>query len=169
VTSVARTQLDVAGMLAAGPLERAVERALSLRLFDLSATRAVLEANPRRPGAATLANIVATIYDEPHITRSELEALMRDLCAAHGIAPPAVNTIVEGVEVDFFWRAERLIVETDGVESHGTRAGLRARPREGRAPDGARVPRRALTYRQLVYERSLVAATLLALLAPSAA
>jgi hypothetical protein len=36
-TSVARTLLDLAGTLAPGPLERAVERSLELRVFDLAA------------------------------------------------------------------------------------------------------------------------------------
>lgn len=35
VTSVARTLLDLGGMVARGPLERAVEQSLALRLFDL--------------------------------------------------------------------------------------------------------------------------------------
>jgi very-short-patch-repair endonuclease/predicted transcriptional regulator of viral defense system len=169
VTSVARTLLDIAPMLAPGRLERAVERSLALRSFDLLAVEAALDANPRRPGAAALANIVATIQDEPPLTRSELEALMRDLCDAHDLSRPAVNMIVEGSEVDFFWRAERLIVETDGHETHGTRAAFeRDRAKDARLTAlGYRVVR--FTYRQLVYERPLVVATLRALLAPSSA
>jgi hypothetical protein len=108
-------------MLAPGPLERAVERSLSLRLFDRQATTAVIAASPRRPGASKLAALVATIHDEPPLTRSGLEALMRGGCDAHGIPRPEVNAITEGVEVDFLWRAQRLVVETDGHESHGTR------------------------------------------------
>ena len=34
---------------------------------------------------------------------------------------PEVNAAVEGYEVDFVWRAQRLIVETDGWAAHGTR------------------------------------------------
>ena len=45
---------------------------------------------------------------------------MLDLCDAHGIERPEVNVVVEGLEVDFLWRAQRLIVETDGREDHGT-------------------------------------------------
>jgi very-short-patch-repair endonuclease len=33
-----------------------------------------------------------------------------------------VNSIQEGIEVDFCWPAQRLIVETDGHAHHGTRA-----------------------------------------------
>jgi hypothetical protein len=164
VTSVARTLLDLAGMLAPGPLERAVERSLSLRLFDLAAVDAVIALNATRPGATTLARIVATSHDEPPLTRSQLEALMRDLCAAHDIPRPEVNAQIEGVEVDFFWRAQRLIVETDGHETHGTRAAFE----NDRAKDarltmlGYRVVR--FTHSQLVYAPQTVATTLKSLL-----
>ncbi|HVF79861.1 MAG TPA: hypothetical protein VNA28_16315 [Solirubrobacteraceae bacterium] len=122
MTSVARTLLDLAATLAPGPLERAVERTLSLRLFDLAAVNAVTKENATRPGATTLAELVTTIHDEPPLTRSQLEARMRDLCDAHDIPRPEVNAQIAGVEVDFFWRAHRLAVETDGHETHGTRA-----------------------------------------------
>ena len=164
VTSVARTLLDIAGVLTRGPLERAVERSLQLRLFDLHATNAIIATNPRRRGATTLAGIVATIHDEPPLTRSELEALMRDLCAAHAIPPPEVNAIVEGEEVDFLWRAQRLVVETDGHETHGTRAAFeRDRAKDARLTMlGYRVVR--FTYRQLTHDPQTVIATLRALL-----
>jgi hypothetical protein len=165
VTSVARTLLDIAGMLARGPLERAVERSLALRLFDLLAVRALIDADPTRPGARTLDRIVATLHHEPVLTRSELEGLMRDLCDAHGLPRPLVNSMVDGSEVDFFWRARRLVVETDGHETHGTRAAFeRDRARDARLTMlGYRVVR--FTYRQLVHEPDRVAATLAALLA----
>ena len=169
VTSVARTQLDLAGMLAPGPLERAIDRSLALRLFDLAALDAVVEANPRRAGVATLSRVVASLHDEPHVTRSGLEALMRDLCDAHRIPPPDVNAIVDGTEVDFLWRAQRLIVETDGHEHHGTRAAFeRDRIRDARLTVlGYRVVR--FTWRRLAHEPGDVAATLSALLAPQSA
>jgi hypothetical protein len=164
VTSVARTLLDLAGVLAPGPLERAVERSLALRLFDLRQMQGVLAANPKRRGAATLALIVETIHDDPPMTRSELEAMMRDLCDGHGLPRPEVNVHVAGPEVDFFWRAQRLIVETDGHEDHGTRTAFeRDRARDARLTAlGYRVVR--FTHRQLTREPDLIAATLVALI-----
>ena len=165
VTSVARTLLDIAGMLPSGPLERAVERSLSLRLFDLTQTRAVLDASPRRRGATNLARIIATIHDEPTLTRSELENLMRDLCDAHALPRPEVNVLVEGAEVDFLWRAQRLVVETDGHETHGTRVAFeRDHAKDARLTMlGYRVVR--FTHLQLTSDPGTVAATLRALLA----
>jgi len=164
ITSVSRTLLDLAGVLTPTRLERAVEQSLAHRLFDLRAIEAVLAANPRRPGAAALAEIVARIHDEPSLTRRELEALMLDLCDAHGIERPEVNVVVDDYEVDFLWRTRRLIVETDGLQWHGTPPALeRDRRRDERLTVlGYRVVR--FTYRRVVDEPAAVAATLRALL-----
>ena len=165
VTSVSRTLLDLAAMLAAGPLERAVERSIALRVFDLVAMRSVLAASPQSRGAGTLKHILASVHDEPTLTRSELEALMLDLCHAHGIERPEVNAIVDGAEVDFLWRRHRLIVETDGREFHLTpQAFERDRERDARLMMlGYRVVR--FTHRRLVREPAAVAALVRALLA----
>ena len=164
VTSVSRTLLDLAGVLSPTRLERAVERSLAARRFDLRAVEAVLAANPRRPGATALAEIIAGIHDEPSLTRQELEARMLDLCDDHGIERPEVNVLVDGIEVDFLWRAHRLIVETDGREYHETPiAFARDRERDERLTVlGYRVVR--FTYRRLVHHAAAVAATLRALL-----
>jgi very-short-patch-repair endonuclease len=164
VTSPARTLLDVAGMLRAGALERAVEQSLVLRLFDLAALDAVLDAHPTRAGAATLTAIVARIADEPSLTRSEAEALFLDLCHTYRIDRPVVNSRVEGLEVDFAWPTRRVVVEIDGHAYHGTRAAFeRDRARDARLTvAGYRVLR--FTYRRLVREPDSLAAILLELL-----
>jgi hypothetical protein len=36
-----------------------------------------------------------------------------------GLPQPAVNAAVHGLTVDFLWRAERVVVETDGRGAHG--------------------------------------------------
>ena len=38
-----------------------------------------------------------------------------------GVRRPRVNSYVEGYELDFFWDRERLAVELDSWEHHGTR------------------------------------------------
>ncbi len=163
VTSVSRTLLDLAGGLTPTRLERAVEQSLALRLFDLRAVEAVLAANPRKPGAGALSWIVTHIHEEPSLTRQELEALILDLCATHGIERPEVNAVVDGLEVDFLWRALRLIVETDGREYHETPVAFaRDRERDERLIVlGYRVVR--FTYRRVVHHPAAVAATLRAL------
>jgi very-short-patch-repair endonuclease len=47
---------------------------------------------------------------------------MLRLCHRFGLPTPEVNATIEGYTADFVWREQRLIVETDGWEAHGTRA-----------------------------------------------
>lgn len=80
-------------------------------------------------------------------------------------APPPyllreLNTRLGRFEVDFLWRAERLVVEVDGYAFHGGRAAFerdRRRDAELQA-EGLRVMR--VTWRQLVGEPDAVVARL---------
>jgi very-short-patch-repair endonuclease len=47
---------------------------------------------------------------------------MLSLCRRFRLPAPEMNSSIEGYEVDFVWRDERLIVETDGWGAHGTRS-----------------------------------------------
>lgn len=51
-------------------------------------------------------------------TRSELEHLFLRLCRRHRLPPPEVNVRVGPFLVDFLWRDQGLIVETDGYRFH---------------------------------------------------
>jgi len=46
-------------------------------------------------------------------TRSDLETLFLTLCARYRLPPPEVNVKLGNWEVDFLWRAQRVVVETD--------------------------------------------------------
>src|SRR6188472_359542 len=46
-------------------------------------------------------------------TRSDLETLFFELCAQHHLPPPEVNVKLGRWEVDFLWRSQRVVVETD--------------------------------------------------------
>lgn len=163
VTSVARSLLDGAAILAPHAVSRAVERSEIVRLFDLAAVAHALRLHPTHPGGARLRSAIE-LFGDDEITRSDLEAMMLGICDAHRLPRPLVNHIVEGEEVDFFFREQRLIVETDGRETHLTRAAFeRDRARDAHlAVAGYRVVR--FTYRQVLRDPSAVAATLRALL-----
>ena len=65
----------------------------------------------------------------PRGPRSPLEEAFLKLCDDE----PVVNATIEGLEVDFHWPEQRLIVETDGHEHHGTRTAFeRDRARDQR-------------------------------------
>lgn len=51
-------------------------------------------------------------------TRSELEYLFLRLCECHHLPVPEINVRVGDYEVDFLWRSQRLIVETEGYRYH---------------------------------------------------
>ncbi|MDX6717988.1 MAG: hypothetical protein QOJ63_242 [Solirubrobacteraceae bacterium] len=164
VTTPARTLLDVAEQIPRGSLQRAVDRADALGIFDLLDVRDVLAANPGRAGSGSLTAVLDLYREDPQLTRSELEELFLDLCDAHAIPRPSVNGRAAGREVDFLWHSRLLVVETDGRRDHATRAAFE----RDRAKDaqlvlaGYRVVR--FTYRQVTREAAAVAATVLALL-----
>lgn len=162
VTTPARTLVDIAGLVGPASLERSIERAESLGLFDLRALRALLVAHPRRPGSGALEAILGR---HVVVTRSELEARFIELCATYRIPRPEVNVRIDGYEVDFLWRAERLVVETDGYRYHRSRAAFeREHVRDARlAVAGYRVLR--FTWWQVTEGPAAVARSVLALLA----
>ena len=51
-------------------------------------------------------------------TASELELVFLQLCRRHRLPPPEVNARVGRYKPDFLWRAQRVIVETDGRRYH---------------------------------------------------
>lgn len=51
-------------------------------------------------------------------TRSDLEAAFLALCRRHRLPHPEVNVRVGSYLVDFLWRTDRLVVETDGYLYH---------------------------------------------------
>jgi very-short-patch-repair endonuclease len=54
-------------------------------------------------------------------TRSDAEAQLLILCDQHGITLPLVNHRVNGIEADFHWPEQQLILEVDGWAFHNER------------------------------------------------
>jgi predicted transcriptional regulator of viral defense system len=124
-TTVARTLLDLAEVIDRRGVERSVDQAEVRRIFDLRAVEEVLSRAAGRRGAGVVRSVLAE-YRGPTLTDRELEERFLALCKTACIPSPAVNewiALEDGVayKADFLWRAERLIVETDGWGSHGTR------------------------------------------------
>jgi len=124
-TTLPRTLLDLAEVVDERAVEKAINQAEVLRKFDLRAVNEVLSRAAGRRGAAVLRQVLAD-YAGPTLTERELEERFFALCRSADLPKPAVNewiTLGGGIayKADFLWRAERLIVETDGWGSHGTR------------------------------------------------
>ena len=122
VTTVARTLLDLADVLQAHGLKRAVAEAEYRGLFDLMALSAVVDRNPGRRGAT----LIRAIDARPQRTRSDLEERFLDLVDRYGLPRPTAGLFVAGHETDFAWPRAKLIVETDGHAAHRTEEAFEA-------------------------------------------
>ena len=166
-TSVARTLLDLAEVVGRRSVERAVDQAEVLRVFDPRAINDVLDRANGRRGAAALRAVLAEHAPGDTLTRSELEERFLALSRAAGVPRPRVNAWIalpgHEIQADFVWERRRLIVETDGHGAHGTRAAFeRDRTRDRHLLlAGWRVVR--FTWRQVVHEPDEVIGTLAAL------
>jgi hypothetical protein len=92
VTTVPRTIEDLSGHLPPRLVRRAIRQAelMGLRLDGI----------------------------ETDCSRSDLESLFLELCHRYGLPSPEVNVKLGRWEVDFLWRAQRLVVETDSFAYH---------------------------------------------------
>lgn len=113
VTSPARTVLDCLSLV--GNPVRLVNDALHSPWLTKSQ---LIEASERHPRARLLQAIV---LGQPGVTRSELEDRFVVFCRRHGLPQPETNAVVDGREVDAFFRAEGVIVELDSYAFHSDR------------------------------------------------
>jgi len=126
-TTISRTIVDMAGESGWGRLRRLVEQAAIMRLLDVEEIDRIL-ARGRRLGAPRLRTILApwrkTDESRP-VLRSRLEARLLPRLIEEGLPVPRTNVKmrVEGhpFEIDLLWEEQRLAIETDGEETHGTR------------------------------------------------
>jgi very-short-patch-repair endonuclease len=123
ITSPARTLLDIACDLSEREFERAFDEAIVKRLTSLTAIRAMLLANQRRRGAERVRQLAFT-ERATTMTRSEAEEVFLSLVREARLPSPETNARIGAYEVDFCWRAERVIVEIDGHTFHSSRAAL---------------------------------------------
>ena len=147
VTSPARTIVDCAG---SDPtrVSALVEQAAVLGLLDVHAIDWVLD-GPRRRGTKHLLRVVEPWrrYRPGIKLRSRMEAKMLPLLTEAALPIPETNVRLriggKTYEVDFLWRRQKLIVETDGGRFHDNpAAGARDSDRNhALAEAGYRLPR----------------------------
>jgi predicted transcriptional regulator of viral defense system len=171
-TSVGRTLVDMAGVVDAQGLDRAIERAELLRVFDLAEIDDLLDRAEGHRGASKLRQALALYLPDHHLTRSELERRFLGLCESHSLPSPVTNGRItvggDNLEVDFHWPAQRLVVETDGHRTHSTHAAFERDRRRDQmlTAAGWRVLR--FTWHQLARRPGEVAETVRALLSTGA-
>ena len=146
VTTPARTIVDLAARGDRRAVERLFDQAEYLRLFDLPQLERAATAGTR--GAALVRTVLRTYAALMALTESELEEQFLRLCDRHGIPRPETQVWIGPDRVDFLWRAQRLVVETDGRRWH---AGIHAWDRDARRD--VRLPRRGLRVVRVSYVR----------------
>lgn len=170
-TTPSRTLVDMAGRLGTTSLRRMVEQAAVLRALDVREVDRVLACGPRRGAPRLRAILTAWRTEDGRLPRlrSLLEARFLPVLVEAGLPRPRCNVVprvddrpieLDGrpIEVDLLWEDQRVIVETDGEQTHGTMAAFRRDRRRDLVlmAAGYRVPR--ITWDQLEDESDAVVA-----------
>ncbi len=121
VTSPARTLLDIAPDLTTHELEWALDEALTSRVMTRAQVAELLRRCPRRPGASTLAKLLAH-RSGPAPTRSLLEKRFLQLIRAANLPHPRTNVRLHGYEVDAHWPSHGVVFEIDSHRYHSSRS-----------------------------------------------
>lgn len=124
-TTISRTIVDMAGQSGWGQLRRLVEQAAILRLLDPDEIDLVLSRSRRR-GAPRLRVVLSPWRRLPRDLRirSRLEARLLPILVEEGLPSPRCNARLQidghRLEIDMLWEKQKLAIETDGEETHGT-------------------------------------------------
>jgi Protein of unknown function (DUF559) len=171
VTSAFRTIFDLAAVARPREVERAFHEAEVRRLTDRVSLPLLLERYPGRRGVGVIRAIL--VAQEPQgITQNDFEERFLGFLDANGFPRPLLNRTLplrgRLLKPDCMWPRERLVVELDGREVHGTDRSFEGDRRRDRQllAEGWRSIR--VTWRHLRDEPDEVAADLrLALFEPS--
>jgi len=120
LTSVPRTLLDLAEVLPERQLRRAAQEAARTRRFSAPALRELLDRSPGRRGHRQLRALLRDAVIEPR-SRSDLEDRFHQLVKEAGLGRPEANPKLLGYKIDALWREQKIVVELDGFQDHGTR------------------------------------------------
>ena len=165
-TTVARTLLDLAGVVGRRPLERAIEQAEVQEVLDHADLSRRVERNQNTRAACRLRVVLTDQDDRSAPTESELEERFLALCRATGLPLPERQVQINPddgeptVRVDFAWPKQRLIVETDGGRYHRTRRAFESDRRKDQRLQLAGWLVLRITWRQLRDEPERVAETI---------
>ena len=126
-TSLARTLLDLAGVVTRRQLEWSFDQADTLEVLDINAIDDQLARNPTRRAAKAVRRVLDEHYIGSTRTRSENEELLLSITRGLGLPDPECNALIvlpdagPPIHPDFVWREQRVIVEADSNKWHGSR------------------------------------------------
>jgi predicted transcriptional regulator of viral defense system len=137
-TKPARTLLDLAGVVTADALSKALSIAIESRVADLRELDEQLDRASTRPETRTLRSALATYTESFNL--NELERRFDAIIGAAGLPEPRRQQWLDlgdgepMIRPDFLWPSIKLIIETDGWGAHGHRSAFETdRRRDQRA------------------------------------
>ena len=153
ITTPARTLLDLAGVLLPDRLDEAVNRAEMLGLGSSPGPRELVSRYRGRRGVARLRLALDRLDPDMSHTRRELEARFRRFIQGSLLPHPTLNDPIHVAGrtfvLDAFWRSQRLAVELDGWQSHGTKQAFRRDRARDRTLLAAGIRTARVTWRDL--------------------
>ena len=124
VISPARTLLEIAPRTRTDTLHRFHNQLRMRRLIDNDMLVDVATRNPCHPGATHLLKLAGASKGEAK--RSPFEVDWQPFAARYGLPEHVINIHVAGKRVDVLFTPERLILELDGWDTHGTKHAFEA-------------------------------------------
>ena len=121
VTTIERALMDMAGRLDAKQLERALVAADRSGRLRWPVLQRMVAGGRGRKSIGRLRHVAAEVDPRAVDTKSSLEVDFLALCREAGLSLPQVNVLIEGYLVDFYWPAQRVVVETDSYAYHHDR------------------------------------------------
>ena len=101
-------------------MRRLLREAEIRRVFDLGDLREVLDRHRGRPGTVVLRAVLADL--DPVQPNEGFEDDFLEFVRARRLGRPELQVPLGPYRADFFWRAERVVVETHDFASHGIRS-----------------------------------------------
>ncbi len=150
VTSPVQTLIDLGTELSPLEVERAINDADKRDLIDPEALRLALDDHAGEPGVRPLRTILDRLTFK--LSDSDLEIYFRPIAKAAGLPSPLSKQWVNNFEVDFFWPALGLIVETDGLRYHRTPSAQKRDTRRDRTHTLAGMTPLRFTHYEIRYE-----------------
>ena len=163
ITSPARTLLDLAPQLHAHALHRFHNELRMRRLIGNAQLLDVAGRNPRHPGASRLQELAGASNGEAK--RSGWEGDWAHFAKRYKLPSYEMNVHVAGERVDVLFTPDRLVVELDGWDTHGTRLAYENdRSRDAKILAETGIPTMRITHRGFHKQAAVQVARITAIL-----
>jgi predicted transcriptional regulator of viral defense system len=173
VTTLSRTLLDLAEVTTERQLERAFNQAEIVEGLDLRAINDQLARNPTRRGAKRVRHVLQTHYIASTPTENDFEDAFLMLTRSLGLPDPTPQFWIDPgdgdppIRADFAWPDRKIVVETDGEKTHGTKQAFQDDRRRDQRLIAAGWTVIRITWKQLNFRPHELRPLLLKLLGPS--